>query len=518
MEQIYRLAATAAVILIWYTLRPQVLFSGEKLESSLVQIEKRLEEETRITPSEPNSLTYRRAIGELPARVVSPREMKAKRILTRDECMQMAFANSNEIEQARQNIIAAGGSKLITNSRFLPTIEIINQYEHLRNFQSENAIDDAFSVSATISQRIFEYGKDNPVDLTLRAEQRDALFNYENKVARVFSQVRRAFFFIQLKEQQIATRQTLLEGFKNQYEIKQKRMEAGNLSRKIEVLTAKLNILNEETTINTLKRQQFNRKMELLRLIGLPVGADMVEFEGEKDTFGLNDFDTDGMIHLALAQSSQVALAEALVAEQQRALDQLRYEYGPDLRFSMGYQDENGKVGADLINEDDTWGLDISGRPKSPGSKEGRTQNLDLFGSEVTLDGPDPGWFAGLQLRIPLYEGESRTGKKIRARAALHSIKAALDDAKDGIELAVRQSYKFLMEQKFQVELAQENVNIEKERFSINEKLRAIGKITDDELETFRNTFFTAQDNLFREQEDLIEQQEDLRLAIRFFK
>ena len=50
------------------------------------------------------------------------------------------------------------------------------------------------------------------------------------------------------------------------------------------------------------------------------------------------------------------------------------------------------------------------------------------------------------------------------------------------------------------------------------EKLRDIGKITDDELETFRNTFFTAQDSLFTQQETLIERQEDLRLAIRFFK
>ena len=56
------------------------------------------------------------------------------------------------------------------------------------------------------------------------------------------------------------------------------------------------------------------------------------------------------------------------------------------------------------------------------------------------------------------------------------------------------------------------------ERFTIKEKLRDIGKITDDELETFRNTFFTAQDRIFEEQEDLIKRQEDLRLAIRFFK
>jgi outer membrane protein TolC len=258
--------------------------------------------------------------------------------------------------------------------------------------------------------------------------------------------------------------------------------------------------------------------MDLLRLIGLPVGADQVEFDGQRDSFGLGDFDMDGMIRLALAQSSQVALAEAIVGEQQRLLDQLRYEYVPDLRLSTGYQDKDGKIGADLINQDDTWGLDIFGQPMVPGLKEERTQSLGIFGNELTLGGPDPGWFAGLQLRIPIWEGDSRKGRQIKAKAVLNSLKAALEDYKDRIELRVRQYYKFLAEQKFQVELAQENVNIENQRFSIKTELRDVGRITDDALETFRGKFFAAQDSLFRQQEVLIERQEDLRLAIRYFK
>ncbi len=369
-----------------------------------------------------------------------------------------------------------------------------------------------------ISQRIFEYGKDHPLDLSLRAEQRSALFNYENKVADIFSQVRRAFFFIKLKEQQIATRQELLEQFQKQYQIKQQRMDANNLSVKIEVLTAYSNVLTEKSRINTLNRQRFNRKMDLLRLIGMPVGADQVGFDGKMDNFGLEDFDIDGMIRLALAQSSQVALAEAIAVERKRILDQLRFEYVPDLRVSGGYQAENGKIGADLTNDDDTWGLDIFGQPQVPGLKEERSQNLGLFGDEITLDGPDPGWFAGLQLRVPIIEGRAREGRKIQAKALLTGFKAALEDQKDRIELTVRQYYKSLAEQRFQVELAQENVNIEKQRFIINTELRDVGKITDDALETFRTLFFSAQDSLFRQQEVMIERQEDLRLAIRFFK
>lgn len=518
MRRIYKAAFVTAIVFSSQWLRPGSALGAEELDASLSRIEQRLLEESRVSPSEPNSLTYLRAIGRQPARTVSPREMKEAQVLTLEQCLQSAFTGSNEIKQAREQILAVGGSRLINNSRFMPSVELINQYEHFRNFGSGNNTDDATSISAKISQRIFEFGKDNPLDVSLRRDQRDSLFNYENVIAGVFSQVRKAFFFILLKEQQIATRRQLLEQFEKQHEIKKQRMEENNLSTKMEVLTAYLNVLTERSAINALEREKFNRTVDLLRLIGLPVGADKVEFEGRMDDFALDEFDMDGMILLALAQSSQVALAEAYVAEQQRVLVQLRYEYMPDLRASTGYQDENGTIGADLFNDDDTWGFDIFGQPKMPGQKESRSQSLGIFGDEVSLGEPDPGWYAGLQLRIPITEGGARKGRQIQARAILNSFKAALEDQKDRIESAVRQRYNFLTEQKLKVDLELENVDIERQRFAIQEELRDVGQIDDDALERFRENFFRKQDGFFREQEDLIQRQEDLRLAIRFFK
>jgi outer membrane protein TolC len=518
MRKIYKAVFMMAFVSGWIWLLPGSIHAAEKLDASLSRIEQRLQEESTMSPSEPNSLTYLRAIGQRPARIVSPREMKEAKVLTLEQCLQSAFTSSNEIKQAREQILAVGGSKLINNSRFMPSVELISQYEHFRNFGSDNNTDDATSISAKISQRIFEFGKDNPLDISLRREQRDALFNYENVIASVFSQVRKAFFFIKLKEQQIAKRQELLKQFEKQHEIKSQRMEENNLSTKMEVLTAYLNVLTERSAINALEREKFNRKVDLMRLIGLPVGADRVQFEGRMDNFALDEFDMDDMILLALAQSSQVAMAEAYVAEQQRVLDQLRYEYMPDLRASTGYQDKDGTIGADLFNDDDTWGFDIFGQPKIPGQKESRSQSLGIFGDEVTLGGPDPGWYAGLQLRIPITEGGARKGRQVQARAMLNSFKAALEDQKDRIELNVRKQYNFLTEQKFQVDLQQQNVDIESQRFMIQTQLRDVGRIDDDALERFRENFFREQDGLFSEQGNLIELQEDLRFAIRFFK
>lgn len=490
---------------------------SEKLDPALAHVEQRLREESTVTPAEPNSLAYQRALGERPARSVSPRPSPGQRVLSLEECLRLAFVHGRQIEQDRTAVLAAGGSKLIANSRFLPSIEIIGQYETLTDKQSAERYEDSGSFGAVLRQRILEYGKDNPLDIALRQEQREALFNYENTVAKVFSRVRRAFYFILLKRQQITTRQEQLQQFQNQYERKQQRMDAGNLSVKIEVLTARLNVLDEQTRINSLQREMFNRKMELLRLIGLPVGADAMEFTGQADSFGLDGFDMDAMVGLALAQSSQVVLAETLVAEQQRVLNQLKYEYLPDVRAIAGYQDDNGRVGMDLDNDNDTWGLDVYGQPGLT-ENHGDLDGLGLFGPEVSLGGPNPGWFAGAQVRLPLFEGRAREGRRIQNRAYLQRLRAALADSKDFIELSVRQSFKFLAEQELQVQLARENVEIARERFSIQEQLRDVGRVDDDALERFREKFFTAQDSSFLQQEYLIQRQEDLRQAIRLFR
>ena len=157
MRQIYRIMLLMVFVSGCLCLRTGDVLAAEKLAPSLVQIEKRLQEETQTSPSEPNSLAFQRAVGEQPARTVEPREMKAKRVLTLEECLQLAFANSNQIKQAREQILAVGGTKLIDNSRFLPSIELISQYEHFRNLQSDDRTDDAHDFSALITQRIFEY-------------------------------------------------------------------------------------------------------------------------------------------------------------------------------------------------------------------------------------------------------------------------------------------------------------------------------------------------------------------------
>jgi len=496
--------------------RGGVTLQAQDTPASQAQIESRLAQESRGDWVEPNSPVFLKALGQMKVPQMSHSEMPAPKTFLLSQCLQQAFVRNNQIKQVREGILGLGGSQLIAGSRFLPSVNIVTQLERELN-QTANQGDSLATMGAVVQQRLLEYGKDHPLDVSLRREQREALFAYEDTVAVTFSNVRRAFYVMLLKQAQIKTRQDLLSQFQHQYERKQKRLDAGNLSIKIEVLTARLNVLNEQTRINRLQRELFNRKMSLMHLIGLPVGADTVTFQGESDAFGLETFDMDQMISLALAQSTQVCLAELLVTEQSRVLDQLKYEYIPDLRMTAGYQNANSRMGLVLNNQEDTWGLDAVGQG---GLSESRRDmdGLGYFSQETTVGGPDAGWHAGLQARIPVFEGRAREGRRIQNKTYLLRLRAALAESRDLIELQVRSAYRLLAEQQFQVQLAQENVAIEKERFAIQEQLRDVGRIDDDALERFRINFFQAQDALFRQQETLIERQEDLREAIRIYR
>lgn len=492
-------------------------FAAEKHDTVLTRVERNLDQVSHTKLTDPNSPAFLQALGHVPMQTNDVKPKLKIRSLTLIQCLQESFINNDTIKQVREDMLAVGGSKLIASSRFQPSVELISQYERIENLDIGENAQDSTSLGIVLSQRILEYGKDHPIDVALRQEQRDTLFTYENTIVQVFSDVRRAFYYILLKQAQITTRQELLQEFQKQYERKRQRLEADNLSVKIEVLTARLNVLNEQTRINRLERQQFNRKMELLRLIGLPVGADSIQLQGQSDSFGLNGFNINIMAELAVAQSSQVALAEVLVSEQKRVLDQLKYEYIPDLRFMAGYQDRNGRIGLNMGNDNGTWGMDLYGQSAFTQDQD-HMDGRGLFGAEARLQGPNRGSFAGVQMRIPMFDGRQRQGRRIQNQAYLFRLRAALADSKNLIELYVRQHYKLLVEQQFQVELAQENVAIERERFSIQEQLRDVGRIDDDALERFRENFFRAQDNLFQQQEVLVQRQEDLRETIRLFR
>jgi outer membrane protein TolC len=132
---------------------------------------------------------------------------------------------------------------------------------------------------------------------------------------------------------------------------------------------------------------------------------------------------------------------------------------------------------------------------------------------------PGPGrWRFDVSAQIPLFQGLSAFGKQKRERALLEQSSFDLRRVMDSVELEVRNAYQNMLEQEKALEILKETAAISRERLKIEESLKELGKITDNELETFRNIFFEDQGQYYGAGVACIERQEELRYQMRWFE
>jgi outer membrane protein TolC len=435
----------------------------------------------------------------------------AEKPLEMPDALLIALDNNNEVLAGRAELKAIGGQELVTRARWSPRVNYI-----LETQQVQRPGDRPFERSATdhlfrLSQTLFEFGRDNPNDVLLRGQQRDAMFGYEDIVRRVLSDVRRVYFTLILRQEQIAERRGLLAEFKKRFD-EVLELEKVNRMREADVLTARLNVLNEELRINNLERELARQKIELLRLLGMPVDLSELRVSGPIEYF---DIQLERAIDLALLRSTRVARSRAVVWEQVRLARQIKWENMPAVSARAGYSADHGATGVELDR-------DATGNYRVGGFVEGRPDERDVDRLLPPI-GPfpfddDQGWFARVFLDVPIFTGGEREGKKIREYARLERANHELREAVRSVEAEVGAALQTLRERRYEVSIAQERVQISRQRLRIQEKLKELGRIRDDELETFRDRFFADQDEYFRQQTLLIEAQEELRAAMRYFE
>ena len=221
--------------------------------------------------------------------------------LSLDVCLMTALEFNDRIQAGRASIRSLGGDELIANSRFLPSLS----YDLSASVTENLGHGMMMGWAATLT--LLEFGKDNPVDVALRTLQRQELFGYEEVVASVLSDVRLRFFTILLRQQQLAERGKLRDEFVARYKSMDSRLTVSRI-KKTALLTAELNVLNEESRINALEKEIIRQKMDLLKAIGLPVEMTDFELVGEPAGF---DMASDESVDKAFRRSTRIAQARA---------------------------------------------------------------------------------------------------------------------------------------------------------------------------------------------------------------
>lgn len=423
-------------------------------------------------------------------------------ILSLKDCIESVLKQNEDLIKAREKVKEVGGERLMARSRFFPHLAFLGNYDITKD-TSDDVEEKRYYGAVRLSQRLLEFGKDTAEDIRLREAQRLAVFNYENKVREVLSNVRRKFFSVLLREQQIEIRQDLLENFREKLRRAQAKREK-RMVIPLDVLRAELNVLNEELRINSLMKDQLKRKMELLQLIGKPMGVS-VTLKGELKDF---EMDPEEAIWIAKENSLGVTLARERVEERARAARKSIWGHLPDLTVQAGVRRGKSTVGMDLSSLGERWALDLS--------LERTVAEQDSLGSLETISRPDR--FASLQLNFPIFDGLETVGTFRMERAKLRAAQAELRNQETLVQLSVRKAYQSLLEAAEARRIQERRVEVSKRRLEIGERLKELGRIGEQEIETFRSQFFRDQDTFFADQDNYIKAQEDLRKIIGLFE
>ncbi|MHC5055180.1 MAG: TolC family protein [Planctomycetota bacterium] len=420
----------------------------------------------------------------------------------------LAFALelNDSVRSAREAILAEQADGVAVRARLSPRLSYTLSTEEVHEDGSPDA--HALDHYLRLSQTLFEFGRENPADVAVREAERDALFAYEDTVRWVLSNVRKKFFTILLRQQQIAERRKLLEKFKERHD-KMVRLEKEQRVLHVDVLTARLNVLNEEARINSLENELLRQRIDLLHLVGLPVSMTDVAVLDELEDFTL---ELDDIIAIGLRRSTTIAEARAGLDEQRRVVRELAWRHAPALVARAGKRTESGAAGVELANTDGTFAVSAFGE------KHLQDEAASFSTGYGLLDTHGEGWSAELALTVPILDGRERRGELLREQGELRQAVHALRQAIDSAEADVRKAYQTMLERRKELDILRETVRISYARLGVQDRLKELGRITDNELETFRNRFFADQDAFFRGQISLMEAQEDLRHTVRFFE
>jgi outer membrane protein TolC len=419
--------------------------------------------------------------------------------LTIDDCILMAVLFNRSVQDSYLTLRKTDDDQAIDRADFLPRLDLEYDYDYT-NYDSSsiNSIDREGSL--VYKQRIWELGKENGAYVSTRGIIRSRLYSLRDTLADAVSDVRRDFFSILLKQQQIIERRLLLKEFEGNL-IRARAKYAKGQILEIDVFAVELNVLNEQLRINELERTILKRKMDLryrlgcriplaFRLKGLHVPLKMAE----KDA-----------MHMAFDRSFLLTRLREEINEQEREIGEKVWEYLPQLTFQVGYDNYYSSVAVDLAQSGHVWGVDVEaeGFWQPSNSREATYTDKDMND-----------YYGSFQIRMPLFDGFVKRHENSQDRKQLRILNVNLRDSENDLERDVLKDYQDYYEHLERLEIVKRRVEIAKRRLSINEQLKEFGKIDDNQLENFRNSFFSQQDSLFAEQDALINAEEDIRKYI----
>lgn len=302
--------------------------------------------------------------------------------LSLEDAVKSALKNNVSIKQSEINLDAKKRESTYSWNSISPSISGTGRYS--KNIPSSSddkaSLSAGISLNATLSPSVYTSAKN--AELNYSQQQ----LSYQNDLRSVELDVRKNYYSLLYKIEEISLKEKSLETSKNQYESNLAKYKRGTLSR-LDVLSAQVSYQNDQLELKSLNAEMENSIASFKQLVGLPQNAKISLSGSFENILNLKNISIEGM---ELNSFSIESLQKQIDSAKNSLLASRFTAYGPSLSASYSYNYSSIDGGS---NWDDNGTLSLQASipldgflPWSSGSLNVQSKKDSLKSLELELE------------------------------------------------------------------------------------------------------------------------------------
>lgn len=249
--------------------------------------------------------------------------------LSLEDAVKSALKNNVSIKQSEINLDAKKRESAYSWNSISPSISGTGRYS--KNIPSSSddkaSLSAGISLNATLSPSVYTSAKN--AELNYSQQQ----LSYQNDLRSVELDVRKNYYSLLYKIEEISLKEKSLETSKNQYESNLAKYKRGTLSR-LDVLSAQVSYQNDQLELKSLNAEMENSIASFKQLVGLPQNAKISLSGSFENILNLKNISIEGM---ELNSFSIESLQKQIDSAKNSLLASRFTAYGPSLSASYSY-------------------------------------------------------------------------------------------------------------------------------------------------------------------------------------
>ena len=249
--------------------------------------------------------------------------------LSLEDAVKSALENNVSIKQSEISLDAKKRESDYSWNSISPSISGTERYsKNIPGTSDDKAsLSAGISLSATLSPSVYTSAKN--AGLSYSQQQ----LSYQNDLRSVELNVRKNYYSLLYKIEEISLKEKSLETSKNQYESNLAKYKRGTLSR-LDVLSAQVSYQNDQLELKSLNAEMENSIASFKQLVGLPQDAKISLSGSFENILNLKNISIEGM---ELNSFSIESLQKQIDSAKNSLLASRFTAYGPSLSASYSY-------------------------------------------------------------------------------------------------------------------------------------------------------------------------------------